>query len=228
MGYHPDDRQPKFVSYWTLCERLAAPENYETTKIENFTEILEERQSVAVTHSTFLNATPRTIDAMSSGKYTLILDEVLDVVQQFNDTQIVKSNEVQKMTKADMALLREKGLVRVDDNSLVQWIGNSYEGGKFSEVERLAKLNRLYYVRDTLLVCVFPPEVFRVLDEVYVMTYRFESSMLRAYFELFDIPYELASVKKDDSGGYYICEYDPTIDIQSLSSQLKKAFRLRI
>ena len=194
--------------------RFAAPENYETTKIENFTEILEERQSVAVTHSTFLNATPRTIDAMSSGKYTLILDEVLEVVQQFNDTQIVKSNEVQKMTKADMALLREKGLVRVDNNSLVQWIGNSYEGGKFSEVERLAKLNRLYYVRDTLLVCVFPPDVFRVLDEVYVMTYRFESSMLRAYFELFDIPYELASVKKDDSGGYYICEYDPTIDIE--------------
>ena len=46
-----------------------------------------------------LNATPRTIDAMSSGKYTLILGEVLEVVQQFNDTQIVKSNEVQKMTK---------------------------------------------------------------------------------------------------------------------------------
>lgn len=58
------------------------------------------------------------------------------------------------------------------------------------------------------------PEVFTVLDNIYVMTHRFESSMLRAYFELFDIPYELASVKKDDTGEYYVCDYDPEIDLQ--------------
>lgn len=194
--------------------RFAEPKNYDCSKIDSFTELLEERSCIAVTHSTFLNATPRTIDAMSSGKYTLILDEVLDVVQQFNETHIVQGDRAQAMSKEDMELLIEEKLISVDDKGLVHWIGRSYKGGKFSEVERLSKLERLYYIRSSLLVCVFPPEVFRALDDIYVMTYRFESSMLRAYFELFGIPYELASVKKDEAGGYYVCEYDPEIDIQ--------------
>lgn len=185
-----------------------------TTKLDDFTELLEERYCVAVTHSTFLNADARTIDAMSSGKYTLILDEVLDVVRPFNDTQIVKSDISQTINKGDMKMLIEEKLISIGDDGLVQWIGASYEDSKFSEAERLAKLNRLYYVRDSLLICVFPPEVFTVLDNIYVMTHRFESSMLRAYFELFDIPYELASVKKDDTGEYYVCDYDPEIDLQ--------------
>lgn len=185
-----------------------------TTKLDDFTELLEERYCIAVTHSTFLNADARTIDAMSSGKYTLILDEVLDVVRPFNDTQIVKSDISQTINKGDMKLLIRKKLISIDDDGLVQWIDESCEDSKFSEVERLAKLNRLYYVRDSLLVCIFPPEVFTVLDNIYVMTHRFESSMLRAYFELFDIPYELASVKKDDTGEYYVCDYDPEIDLQ--------------
>lgn len=185
-----------------------------TTKLSSFTELLEERYCIAVTHSTFLNADARTIDAMASGKYTLILDEVLDVVTDFNNTHIVENDTSQAVSKGDMELLIEKELISINDRGLVQWTGRSYEGSKFSEVERLAKLKRLYYVRDSLLICVFPPEVFRVLDNVYVMTYRFEGSMLRAYFELFDIPYELASVKKDDAGEYYVCGYDPEIDLQ--------------
>lgn len=185
-----------------------------TTKLSSFTELLEERYCIAVTHSTFLNADARTIDAMASGKYTLILDEVLDVVTDFNNTHIVENDTSQAVSKGDMELLIEKELISINDRGLVQWTGRSYEGSKFSEVERLAKLKRLYYVRDSLLICVFPPEVFRVLDNVYVMTYRFEGSMLRAYFELFDISYELASVKKDSAGDYYVCEYDPEIDMQ--------------
>lgn len=185
-----------------------------TTKLSSFTELLEERYCIAVTHSTFLNADARTIGAMASGKYTLILDEVLDVVTDFNNTHIVENDTSQAVSKGDMELLIEKELISINDRGLVQWTGRSYEGSKFSEVERLAKLKRLYYVRDSLLICVFPPEVFRVLDNVYVMTYRFEGSMLRAYFELFDIPYELASVKKDDAGEYYVCGYDPEIDLQ--------------
>lgn len=185
-----------------------------TTKLSSFTELLEDRSCIAVTHSTFLNADARTIDAMASGKYTLILDEVLEVVTDFNNTHIVKSDISQTINKGDMELLIEKELISIGDNGLVQWTGRSYIDCKFSEVERLAKLKRLYYVRDTLLICVFPPEVFRVLNDIYVMTHRFESSMLRAYFELFNIPYELVSVKKDAAGDYCVCEYDPEIDLQ--------------
>lgn len=188
--------------------------NERTTKLNSFTGLLEERYCIAVTHSTLLNADARTIDAMSSGKYTLILDEVLDVVTEFNKTHSVESDKVQAVNEGDMKMLIGEKFISINNNGLVQWIGRSYEGCKYSEVERLAKLNRLYYVRDSLLICVFPPEVFRVLDNIYVMTHRFESSMLRAYFELFNIPYELASVKKDDTGEYYVCDYDPEIDLE--------------
>lgn len=88
-----------------------------TTKLSSFTELLEERYCIAVTHSTFLNADARTIDAMASGKYTLILDEVLDVVTDFNNTHIVENDTSQAVSKGDMELLIEKELISINDRA---------------------------------------------------------------------------------------------------------------
>lgn len=88
-------------------DRFYEPVNYDCSKIDNFNELLQARCSVAVTHSTFLNTTLETIDYISSGKYVLILDEVLDVVQQFNDTQFVQSDIKQQISDADIEMLMQ-------------------------------------------------------------------------------------------------------------------------
>lgn len=69
--------------------RFAEPQPYTGSKLDNFNELLINGTSTAVSHVTFLNATHDTLQAIHEGSYTLILDEVLDVVMDFNSVQTV-------------------------------------------------------------------------------------------------------------------------------------------
>jgi len=187
------------------------PQNYDQSKIGHFNDLLAEQQDIAVTHSTFLNATPETMDLISQGKYVLFMDEALDVLQEFNKTSVVENDPAQAIKKGDLRMLKEKGLIRVHDNCKVEWTGGEYGDSKFSELERLSKLGRVYLAKDKVMVCVFPPEMFALFERVYVMTYIFDGNSIKPYFDLFGIGYNMASVEQVD-GEYRLCDYNPEID----------------
>ena len=193
---------------------MLEPDNFDSSKIDDFNDLLSNGKEIAVTHSTFLNATPETLEYISQGDYTLIIDEVLEVVCEFNKTTIAEQHSEQKMKKGDIQMLLDgpNPYIEVDEKTgLVKWVRNEYEG-KFTEVQRLAKLNRLYLVRGKMLVCLFPPEIFRLFKDVYVLTYLFEGSVLEPYFEAFNIEWELASITNED-GVYSLCEYSRETDM---------------
>lgn len=167
---------------------------------------------IAVTHVTFLNATPETLDRIYEGEYTLILDEALDVVVEFNKVQSVENSPRQTITGQDMRMLLEHGIIKIHPDYRVEWCGGEYGTDfKFAEVERFAKLGILYYARKKLLVTVFPPEMFRLFEQVYILTYMFDGSILKNYFQLFGLDYEIVSVARD-SDGYLLTQYAPDSD----------------
>ncbi len=153
---------------------------------------------IAVTHTTFLNATPETLELIEWGNYTIIIDEALDVVTSFNDVQTVENTPKQKVTPSDIKLLLENKIIKIEQNNKVVWLDKEYDGEcKFSEVQRFAKLGRLYCVDNQFLITVFPPEMFKCFNEVYILTYMFTGSTFKYYLDLFNIDYELKSVKED-------------------------------
>lgn len=178
-------------------ERFVEPNNYGTSKIEDFNKILASGKSVAVTHVTFLNATEETIQLIYEGGYTLILDEVLDVICEFNSAKTVEDAPEQKMQKVNVKFLMDFDLIRVRDDFSVEWTGPDYEDPefKFYEVMRFAKMNRLYIARKKLLVTVFPSEMFKQFEDVFILTYMFDGSMLDSYFKIFDLPTEISTIK---------------------------------
>ena len=185
-------------------QRFSEPQPYNGSKICDFNNLLENGGSVAVTHVTFLNATPETLVQIRNGRYTLILDETLDVVIEFNKTQAVEDSPRQAITKQDMKMLLEHGIIRLHPDYRVEWCGGEYGADfKFAEVKRLAQLGVLFCVREKLLVAVFSPEIFRLFEEVYVLTYMFNGSILKNYFQLFELDYEVASIVRND--GVYEC-----------------------
>lgn len=195
--------------------RFAEPKPFEGTKIEDFNRLISLGGCVAVTHSTFLNATRETVDILRESGYTLILDEVLDVIVDFNEVPSVKGQQRQSMTKKDAGMLLEKNMIRVGDDRKVHWIDRDYDPeSKFYEVQRLAKLGRLYLARERLLVSMFPPEVFQDMPDISVLTYLFEGSLLKPYFDLFHIGYEKKSLEKDDSGTYHTIPYSDWADLE--------------
>ena len=183
------------------------PKSWEQSKIDDFNSLLKENKDIAVTHSTFLNATPQTIQLIEEGHYTLIIDEALDVVQDFNDIHGVQIDAAQKIDKSSIQLLRDGGFIRIAEQGKVEWIGGHYDGGKFQVVERLATAGRLYLVNDTVMVCVYPPEVFRAFEAVYVLTYLCEGSPICPYFEMFGIGYKKMGITGNHETGYALCEH---------------------
>lgn len=177
-------------------DRFVEPQNYGITKIEDFNRILASGKSVAVTHVTFLNATDETIQLIYEGGYTLILDEVLDVICEFNNAKDVEDAPEQKTQKVNVKFLIEQGLICVNKDYSVDWIGQEYNDPefKFYEVMKFAKMKRLYLARGRLFLTIFPPEMFEKFDNTYILTYLFNNSIMDSYFKMFNINTEIHSI----------------------------------
>lgn len=151
-----------------------------------------------MSHVTFLNATSETLQAIHEGSYSLILDEVLDVIMDFNSVQTVEDSPRQSVNKSDIRMLIDKHMIEIDKFNKVKWCGGDYgEQFKFAEVKRYAEMGRLYCAREKLLIAVFPPEMFTLFENVFVLTYMFGGSMLKYYLDLFHIEYELVSISDE-------------------------------
>ena len=206
-------RHGRFVEPEYYLKDDSTGEFINTTKIESFDYLLASNKDIAVSHSTFLNATPETIQLIRDGEYTLILDEALDAVKDFNEIQPVSDDLRQTMSSDDIATLMEGDFIEVGEYGKVSWCGNSRSSeSKFREVERMAKLGRLYLSRDKFLVAIFPPEMFSAFKKVYVLSYMIDAEILKYYFQLFGIEYEKASVTKDNED-YRLVPYSISADL---------------
>ncbi len=194
--------------------RFAEPRPYYGPKINDFNTLLAEGVDIAVTHTTFLNATDETLDLIRLSSYTLIIDEALDVITDFNKVQTVESDSKQTVSFSDIQFLLEHKIIEIGEDNRVSWRGgNNGEDFKFSEVQRFANLGRLYCISNKLFLTVFPPEMFKCFKNVYILTYMFDGCILKSYLDLFDLTYRLLSVNKDDTGRYLLTDYDISIDI---------------
>lgn len=209
-----ETRHGRFVEPEYYIKDDQTGEFVNTSKIDCFESLLAANKDIAVSHSTFLNATPDTIQLISDGDYTLILDEALNAVEDFNNIQSVEADARQSMESDDIATLIEGNFIKIGEHGKVMWSGNRREyNSKFREVERLAKLGRLYLSRGKFLVTVFPPEMFSAFKKVHVLTYMLESEILQYYFELFGIEYTKCSIQKENDE-YSLTPYSNAYDLQ--------------
>lgn len=181
--------------------RFMEPEPYTGSKLDGFNILLSRGENIAVTHTTFLNSTDETLSLIHEGNYRLILDEVLDVIVDFNDCQTVTRDSRQSITASDLKNLRNTNQISIKENGRVEWIGDRscQNDGTFknAEVIRYADLGRLYCVRGTFLLTVFPPEMFSTFKDITVLTYLFDGSLLKYYFQIFGIDFCMASISND-------------------------------
>lgn len=172
-------------------------------KIDSFNKLLESGENIVLTHSTFANATDDTLKYIRDSNYVLIMDETLNTLENFNT---VCSDDNQRVKKQDIKMLIEQKFISVDDYGRVSWITNSYSGGKFSDVERMAKNGTLLFLDGAMLVWQFPAQIFDLFKEVVVLTYLFEGSILKPYFQYHGIDFTMKSIGCVN-GHYYLTDY---------------------
>lgn len=166
------------------------------SKLDNLNELLACQSDIASTHALFKKLDEESRENIRNGKYTLILDEVLNVVEPYDD---IRSD--------DMRLLKESGCVTVDDNGFVIWKKEKLDyDTKYNEIKILAENKSLIYINQKLLLWRYPPEIFTLFDKVYILTYLFEASILKNYFDLYQIAYEQKSIA-EINGKYCITDF---------------------
>ena len=204
MNEHPEQHYVFVTPFLDEVKRIikSCPDGYfcqpdyrNGRKIDDFNMLLMEGRNIVVTHSTFSNATEETYEYIANGNYILFLDEVLDILVDFNDA----TND--NITHDDIKLMLQKDFISFDGCGKVEWKTESYLDSKYGNVERIARNGNLYYL-DGNLYWQFPPKIFTCFQKMYLLTYLFDGSLLKPYFEYHEIPYELAGVCKDSNGKY--------------------------
>ena len=172
------------------------PINKGDGKLSSINELLACQYDIASTHELFKHLDEESRTNIKAGHYTLILDEVLNVIVPYDDVK-----------KDDMRLLQDSGAVTIDDEGYIIWNKDKLDyDTKYNEIKLLADNKSLLYVNQKLLLWKYPPEIFSLFDKVYILTYLFEASILKNYFDLYNIKYELKSIRKTEDK-YNIVDY---------------------
>lgn len=172
--------------------------NEEKRKMRSLKDLIVKGADIVSTHSLFQTADDELIDLLKDAGYTLILDEVMDVIEPVN----VNASDIKK--------LEASGDIHIEGNK-VEWHGDPQDDSRYRDIRLLAQAGNLYYHRGKFLVWTFPPSVFNVMDRVYVMTYLFRGSMQRYYFDLYRFECGYHAVRKDGEI-YGLVEYDARME----------------
>lgn len=148
------------------------------------------------THELFKHLNYQSREKIEDGKYVLILDEVLSVVEPYDG-----------VTLGDMQLLKDSGWVTIDEEGFLIWNKEKIDyDTKYDEMKYLADNRGLMYVNEKILVWRYPPDIFALFEEVYILTYMFNASILKYYFDMHDIRYDKKSLANIE-GQYQMVEF---------------------
>lgn len=173
---------------------MTSPENKKGTKKKDFKQLLAMEKNIVTTHALFKKIDTETIDLIRMGKYTLILDEAMDVLDEI------------KVTGADYDTLFDKYMEYNKETSVCKWVYEGYSG-LFEQYQRMAETGNLLHFGKKLLFWTFPVQNFLAFDNVYVLTYLFDGQILRYYYDMHKVVYTKLGIE-NVGGRYTLTEYN--------------------
>lgn len=161
------------------------------SKLDNIKHLLKNGENVVSTHALFHRFDNELISSCETLGYTLIMDEVTDVVEEYPITV----DDIQN-------LLNNYCTVNNDTGQMI-WCEEcqSYDG-KFSEIKNMCNTGSVVLARGHLLLWLFPVEVFRAFEQVYILTYMFNAQVQRYYYDYYKIEYEYLFISGDNITNY--------------------------
>ena len=160
------------------------------SKLNNIKELIRRGENIVSTHALFHKFDSEMMSSCEILGYTLIMDEVTDVVEEY------------PITNADVDNLMSNYCTK-DENGKIIWRDEcqGYEG-KFSDIKAMCNSGSVVLSRDHMLLWLFPAEVFAAFDEVYILTYMFKNQIQRYYYDYCGIEYDYKYVVGDSYENY--------------------------
>lgn len=171
--------------------RLKTPniENGKGKKFNHLKSLTKKGESIITTHAMLEKFDKETIEHIRLGEYILILDEVANVITPWDfPTSSDKKNFLQHYGGID-----SEGYLYWDNEK--NPIEIYKEGSAFYDVMLMCENRTLVSLSDKLMLWQLPIEVFKHFTDVFVLTYMFQGSYQKSYFDLFNVKYEYLSIK---------------------------------
>ena len=163
-------------------KRFVQPANLGNGKMDSLINLFHNNRDIVSTHSLFSKCSQSVADNIRIGHYTLILDEVMSVVEVLN------------LKKSDIPTMLDAELVRIDEktNKLI-WLKGDYDGA-YNEIKERCENNNIYVVSGVAIVWTFPVEIFEAFDDVIICTYMFDCQLQKYYYDMYNVAYTKKSI----------------------------------
>lgn len=168
------------------------------TKMKHFPALIMTGKSIVTTHELFKKLDLDTLDVIEEAGYTLIMDEVANVLEQY------------EITKSDIDMLIGQGTIAVGEKGKVRWLDDDYKG-KFSDMKILAESDNLILQNGVAMFWTMNTRAFEAFEEVYILTYLFDGQTQCNYYKANDIKFKKFSVT-NVNGRYELIEYNPKVE----------------
>lgn len=181
----------------TNCQRFKEPKAY-GSKMNGIEYLFDKGTNIVSTHSLFSRFNERIIDLSKMYGYILIMDEVANVVEPLEISSKDKAMIINHYTKVD------------EETNMLIWTDREYTG-KLEEYKNLCDMGciTVYGTGDkqVLLLWMFPVVVFQAFQEVFILTYLFNSQIQKYYYDLFGCDYNYLFVKHINHEYYFTGEF---------------------
>lgn len=171
-------------------------------KLNNVKTLVQNGENIVTTHALFQRFDKELIDLLSIMHYTLIMDEVANVVDLYD------------LTRDDQKNLMEKYIYIDNETKLVRWREDqSGYTGKFTDIKNMCDLGSLTLYSENcdsnVVVWLFPVQVFKCFKSVYLLTYMFSAQLQRYYYDFFNLKYNYLYITGSSTDDYMFTNEKP-------------------
>lgn len=199
----PEKKFIYITPYLTEVERIKKECNFKepvkwnqsAPKILDLKRLLEKGENIVTTHALFHFFDDEIIDICKALGYTLIMDEVTDVVQEYNIAQ------------KDFELFLQ--CVDIDDDGIIHW-NDDGQTIKYQDERRLCEMGCLAMYSGVAILWMFPVKIFQAFDESYILTYMFDAQIQKYYYDYYGIEYDYLYVEGDNISNYHFTDIPRT------------------
>ena len=171
------------------CPRLnfKSP-NDKFSKLSSIKYLISSNENIASTHSLFGNMDDEAIRLLKNKEYTLVLDEVIDAI----DPMELKKRDIEIMLDADV--------FRIVDDDRVIFIEKNYREKKMKFTIEGSEINNkpCYILDGSCIITTFNQEIFYCFDDIILLTYMFDGSLMRYYFEMNEVEYKYYYIEEGE------------------------------
>ena len=165
-------------------------------KLGNIRSLVDKGYNIASTHALFYRYDANILESIRKWKYTLVLDEVVDVIEFLE----VTPNDIQKMLATDTIAVDEK-------TRRVTWQHADYVGA-WSKLKTQIENSCVTYENDRLMVWMLPVELFTAFDNVIILSYMFKAQLQYYYFLVNNVESVNIGITKKDGQYRLVFEAD--------------------